>query len=182
MQSNKERAVSRKNRNLWLMAFDLVREKAIFNSVTYKHWLPMYRCWKSTMHKVTSLSVVSPSQRAAFALGPLVVPCAHQNNKKICLFLRSAEVAMITKCNLSASPLLKKKNPGKFHLKHMFEGRVEKFTFAQTLPLPQGLLCSVWKYFSPVRSLPPGFSVLLWPGLQKILVGMQKCLFLICVF
>lgn len=27
----------------------------------------MYRCWVSTVHKVTSLSAISPSQRAAFA-------------------------------------------------------------------------------------------------------------------
>lgn len=115
MQRNKEPAVSRNNRNLWLMAFDLVREEAIFNSMTCKHWLLMYRCWKSAMHKVTSLSPVFPSQRTAFATGPLLVLSVHEKKKKkICPFLTSAEVTIITKCELSASLLLKKIIPGSF--------------------------------------------------------------------
>lgn len=167
---NKEPATSKKNRHLWLMAFDLVREEAIFNSVTYKHWLLSCRHWKSATHKVTSLAAVYPSQRTAFATGPLPVPRAHAKRKIMpiphkCQSHRNYQVQPL---NGTAFRSIY----GQLH----YEGREERLILSRTLFLPQGLLFSIPKCFSAVRSLLPAFSVLLWPGLQKPLVEVQKLL------
>lgn len=88
---------------------------------------------------MTSLSAGLPSQKAAFASEPLLVSSVHEKKKKNLPVLQKYWSHHNYKCNLSASQLLKKKNPGQFHLKDMCDGRIERFIFVQTLP--QGLTC-----------------------------------------